>query len=473
MGKNDENLRLVFENGLEKLSEFSFCPANILSREPHEVNPLSGWIGLETWKIKTKDEFFWDVDWRYAFDTEIFKQHWIDFGWDEHKLLYRRKFKEPKRNKAIVYVYATEMVIPRTYSGIKNLDQCEDDKLSSNLIWYSIPEQYVLGNYWQNIYRGLVPLAEFPAELYELLPDSLPKTLDLPHGDFATTRSLQNTPSEIYNHPENEIQTVTVLAKHPKREGEGGLRTQGLYKHVGPDNDPLISIITVVLNNALKLEQTLQSVINHSKHRVEYIVVDGGSTDGTLEIIKKYDDQIDYWVSEPDLGIYNAMNKGLSLVNGNYVNFMNSGDCLFNLNCIIEGDIFCGGTIISYPQKCRILHPRELQSIKEDIITSHQSVLFSDSVYRKYLYNIQYRYASDYLLLLKLFFEKAQFSLSNNIISVVSSEGLADLNRLGVHLEFIKIHNDFNLSTFKRYYLICRHLILYPIKKIVSFFIYH
>ena len=117
----------------------------------------------------------------------------------------------------------------------------------------------------------------FPFRRANLLPESLPKTLDLLHGDFATTRSLQNTPAEICNHPENEIQTVTVLAKHPKREGEGGLRTQGLYKHVGPDNDPLISIITVVLNNALKLEQTLQSVINHLNHRVEYIVIDGGS----------------------------------------------------------------------------------------------------------------------------------------------------------------------------------------------------
>ena len=56
---------------------------------------------LPNHKGKTKDEYFWDVDWRYAFDTEIFKQHLIDFGWNEHKLLYRRKFKEPKRNKAI------------------------------------------------------------------------------------------------------------------------------------------------------------------------------------------------------------------------------------------------------------------------------------------------------------------------------------------------------------------------------------
>jgi len=217
------------------------------------------------------------------------------------------------------------------------------------------------------------------------------------------------------------------------------------------------------------VEQTIQSVINHTNHSVEYIVIDGGSTDGTLEIIKKYDDQIDYWVSEPDLGIYNAMNKGLSLVNGNWVNFMNSGDCLFNLNYIIEGDIFYGGTIINYPHKCRTSQPREIKSIKEDMIASHQSVFFSDSVYRKYLYNIKYRFAADYLLLLMLFFDNSIFSFSDKIISVVSNQGLTDQNRIGVHREFIKIQNNFNLNTYKRYYLICKHLALYPIKKILYF----
>ena len=128
MVETKENFSLTFENGLEKLSEFSFCHANILSREPHEANPLSGWIGLESWTVQTGDAT-WNVDWRYAFGSEFFKQHLIDFGWNEHKLLYRRKFKEPKRNKAIVYVYATELAIPKSYSGIKNLDQCEDDKI--------------------------------------------------------------------------------------------------------------------------------------------------------------------------------------------------------------------------------------------------------------------------------------------------------------------------------------------------------
>jgi glycosyltransferase involved in cell wall biosynthesis len=92
------------------------------------------------------------------------------------------------------------------------------------------------------------------------------------------------------------------------------------------NSNPLISVVTVVFNGENHIERTIKSVINQKYDNVEYIVIDGGSVDGTVDIIKKYDKQIDFWISENDAGIYDAMNKGIKMSNGDFVNFMNASD---------------------------------------------------------------------------------------------------------------------------------------------------
>lgn len=89
------------------------------------------------------------------------------------------------------------------------------------------------------------------------------------------------------------------------------------------------SIITVNYNNKEGLRKTIESVIHQTFRDFEFIIIDGGSTDGSAEVLKKYDAQIDYWVSEPDGGIYQGMNKGIKKATGEYLNFMNSGDCFY------------------------------------------------------------------------------------------------------------------------------------------------
>ena len=93
---------------------------------------------------------------------------------------------------------------------------------------------------------------------------------------------------------------------------------------------PLVTVITVVYNDVSCIEKTMQSVIRQTYPHVEYIVIDGGSVDGTVDLIKKYENQVAYWVSEQDGGIYAAMNKAIAKATGEWVCFMNSGDYFCN-----------------------------------------------------------------------------------------------------------------------------------------------
>src|SRR4030043_464009 len=93
---------------------------------------------------------------------------------------------------------------------------------------------------------------------------------------------------------------------------------------------PHLSIITINLNNAAGLRQTIESVINQTFSDYEYIIIDGGSTDGSVDVIKEYASKLRYWITEPDTGIYNAMNKGIMQAKGEYFQFLNSGDWFLN-----------------------------------------------------------------------------------------------------------------------------------------------
>lgn len=113
----------------------------------------------------------------------------------------------------------------------------------------------------------------------------------------------------------------------------GGLRLLDNNK-LNKDDKPLITVITVVYNGADFIEETIKSVITQDYTNIEYIIVDGGSTDGTLDIIRKYDNVIDYWISEKDGGVYDAMNKAQLLSTGQFLNFMNAGDVFFSENVV-------------------------------------------------------------------------------------------------------------------------------------------
>ena len=99
---------------------------------------------------------------------------------------------------------------------------------------------------------------------------------------------------------------------------------------------PLVTVITAVRNNKEGIRKTLESIFSQAYPRLEVIVIDGASTDGTMDVVREYADRIDYVVSEPDKGVYDAMNKGIAASHGDYVNFMNSGDTFHAADVIAE-----------------------------------------------------------------------------------------------------------------------------------------
>lgn len=232
--------------------------------------------------------------------------------------------------------------------------------------------------------------------------------------NYSTTRLLMTQKPEIVNKPEDKFETILFLPSGEGRQGEGGLRTRGYFKQ-SYEEKPLISIITVVFNGEKYLEETIQSVINQTYDNVEYIIIDGGSTDGTLEIIKRYEDNIDYWSSEPDRGIYDAMNKGLIVASGEFVNFLNGGDKFYRpdlledifsnrtVGCsdLVYGDFF---VVSSEGKPVRAIKATLLskQSIKKGMVVNHQSVFVRKA--KCPYYDLSYKYKAEWKWLIDILY---------------------------------------------------------------------
>jgi len=175
---------------------------------------------------------------------------------------------------------------------------------------------------------------------------------------------------------------------------------------------PVFSIITVTLNAAQWLEQTILSVLNQRYANIEYIVIDGGSTDNTVTIIRQYEDRLSYWLSEADKGLYDAMNKGLTRATGDYVWFLNAGDTFYAEDILEQTvrqihkktalpDILYGGTAIINAQGQhtglrRLQPPEELlwTSFRHGMLVCHQSFVVRRQIAP--LFDLHYRCSADF-----------------------------------------------------------------------------
>ncbi|MDR2119073.1 MAG: glycosyltransferase [Tannerellaceae bacterium] len=211
------------------------------------------------------------------------------------------------------------------------------------------------------------------------------------------------------------------------------------------NHHPVFSIITITYNAAHCLAETILSVLNQSYSGVEYLIIDGGSTDGTVSIIRQYEAGIAYWVSEPDRGLYDAMNKGLQKAKGDYVWFMNAGDTLYSSDTVRQmvallqkytalPDIMYGETALtgSKGEKLglrRLKTPERLtwKSFRMGMRVSHQSFVVKRKVAP--LFDLQYRYSSDFDWCIRCMKKAKSILNTRMILSDFLDGGLSTIQR--------------------------------------------
>ena len=216
------------------------------------------------------------------------------------------------------------------------------------------------------------------------------------------------------------------------------------------------SIITVCFNSVNTIERTIKSVFDQNDVSIEYIIIDGGSTDGTVELIREYEDKLAYWVSEKDEGIYNAMNKGLEIASGKYIAFLNSDDaynpnvlnsvklCFEESNAdLVHGDLikerFIDGQIYERVQK------PEFEMILSTMGVNHPATFARASVFKQEgVFDETYKLSSDYDWILRVYLaKKYHFEYLPKALTRFSLRGVSNVD-CNSYLETYKIHKHHN-----------------------------
>ncbi len=194
---------------------------------------------------------------------------------------------------------------------------------------------------------------------------------------------------------------------------------------------PLVTVITVCYNAREMLLRTMNSVWAQTYKHVEYVIVDGASTDGTLELLEEYGGRIDHWVSESDKGIYDAMNKGVSMAKGKWVIFMNAGDCFADNHVlenvfsvprqadVIYGDVVKGGVVK------KASSPRNAHRM----FFCHQSVFVKIESLKAFPFDISHKMSADFKQMKQLWLAGKQFLQLDFPIADFDVQGVSNTNR--------------------------------------------
>ncbi|NRA15614.1 MAG: glycosyltransferase [Oceanospirillaceae bacterium] len=245
---------------------------------------------------------------------------------------------------------------------------------------------------------------------------------------------------------------------------EGGLQKKGIFKKSNSDQC-LITIITVVYNNVGVIESTINNLLSQTYANVEYIVVDGGSIDGTLDVICSYEDKIDYFISEKDHGIYDAMNKALNKATGEWVYFLNCGDVFYDDNVLSLVNEHLSGDEPIVHFNCSVkdnegneVNVRRFPSLPEHLrkwpCVQHQSVFCRRSILKELGgFDISLKLLADYDFFVRAYLRGASFKTFPEFkISVYNSEGVSadptNISLLRREVKTIQLNNfgKFNCS---------------------------
>ena len=236
------------------------------------------------------------------------------------------------------------------------------------------------------------------------------------------------------------------------------------------NNNPKITVITVVYNDKENLKYTIRSIKKQIYRNIEYIIIDGGSTDGTIDVIKDNEEYVTYWLSEPDRGIYDAMNKGVQKSSGDYINFMNAGDTYFETNVLLKtaeylvdsADVVYGDHwVIGSRRSDGHTRAKEISKIKYGMPFCHQSTFYKREIFANTLYSLDYKISGDYDFNLRLFKLGCGFKrIKDLIICYYKAGGISDVKRRIAVFEDHKARETNNINCFsstfiflKRYFM--------------------
>lgn len=196
---------------------------------------------------------------------------------------------------------------------------------------------------------------------------------------------------------------------------------------------PTVSIITVVFNGEKHLEQTINSVLGQTFKDIEYIIIDGGSTDGTLAIIKKYERQLAYWTSEKDKGISDAFNKGIAKATGDIVGIINADDwyepdtVALVVEQMQQADIVFGDIQYWKNGQKEFIQHGNLSFLEREMTLNHPTVFLRRSCYQQFgAFDLSYRFAMDYDLLLRMRVNHCRFSYLPRLLANMRWDGVSD-----------------------------------------------
>ena len=256
------------------------------------------------------------------------------------------------------------------------------------------------------------------------------ETICLNHAYSTTRRLIKVAPP------------VDMLGRYARY---GGLRAGG-YGKTSCSDRPVVTVVTVVLNDAAGLQKTIASVTSQTYDNIEFIVIDGSSADATLEVIRGCQDRLDFWISEPDRGIYDAMNKGIDLATGSWINFLNCGDCFYRDDTVetvfrssyTDADFIYGDTFFLSGDFHGVVKAWDFSLLWKTMVFTHQSLFTKADILKKRQFDTSFRICADYDIIFSAYMEGRSFYYADTVIAMFDP-GYSDVNRALMAIEKWKV----------------------------------